>query len=80
MWIRARILVAMCLLYAGAAYCQASVYQLRIYKLHPGNEQHFHDRFSRQCMPIMLDIRKMRRRTRRQRADVYLQPAGTMLM
>ena len=48
-----RILMIMCLLYAAAASCQTSVYQLRIYKLHPGNEQHFHDRFSRQCMPIM---------------------------
>jgi heme-degrading monooxygenase HmoA len=53
MWIRTRILVVACLLYAAAAYSQTSVYQLRIYKLHPGNEQHFHDRFSRQCMPIM---------------------------
>jgi heme-degrading monooxygenase HmoA len=29
------------------------VYQLRIYKLDAGNEQHFHERFSEQCMPIM---------------------------
>jgi NIPSNAP len=29
------------------------VYQLRIYKLHAGNEQHSHERFSEQCMPIM---------------------------
>ena len=29
------------------------MYQLRIYKLHPGNEAHFHDRFRDQCMPIM---------------------------
>jgi hypothetical protein len=35
------------------SYAQASVYQLRIYKLHPGNEVHFHDRFRDQCMPIM---------------------------
>ena len=53
MWIRARVLLCASLLYAGAACCQTSVYQLRIYKIHPGNEQHFHDRFSRQCMPIM---------------------------
>jgi heme-degrading monooxygenase HmoA len=53
MWIKGRILMGVCLLYAAAASCQTSVYQLRIYKLHPGNEQHFHDRFSRQCMPIM---------------------------
>lgn len=32
---------------------QGPVYQLRIYKLHPGNEAHFHDRFRDQCMPIM---------------------------
>jgi hypothetical protein len=35
-------------------YGQTSMYQLRIYKIHPGNEQHFHERFSEQCMPIML--------------------------
>jgi heme-degrading monooxygenase HmoA len=35
------------------SYAQGSVYQLRIYKLHPGNEVHFHDRFRDQCMPIM---------------------------
>jgi hypothetical protein len=32
---------------------QPPVYQLRIYKIHPGNEAHFHDRFRDQCMPIM---------------------------
>jgi heme-degrading monooxygenase HmoA len=32
---------------------QRPVYQLRIYKLHAGNEQHFHKRFSEQCIPIM---------------------------
>ena len=53
MWIRAWILLGASLLYAAAAHTQTSVYQLRIYKLHPGNEQHFHDRFSRQCIPIM---------------------------
>jgi len=53
MRIRARILLVACLLCSAAAYSQTDVYQLRIYKLHPGNEQHFHDRFSRQCMPIM---------------------------
>jgi len=53
MSIRARILLVTCFFCASAAYSQTSVYQLRIYKLHPGNEQHFHDRFSRQCIPIM---------------------------
>ena len=53
MWMKGWILVGVWLLYAAAAYAQTSVYQLRIYKLHAGNEQHFHDRFSRQCMPIM---------------------------
>jgi hypothetical protein len=53
MWIRNWILMGVCLLSTTAAYCQASVYQLRVYRLHPGNEQHFHDRFSQQCMPIM---------------------------
>lgn len=41
-----------CFLYSAAMYCQTSVYQLRIYKLHSSNEQHFHQRFSEQCMPI----------------------------
>jgi len=36
-----------------AAHAQGPVYQLRIYKLHPGNEAHFHDRFRDQCIPIM---------------------------
>jgi heme-degrading monooxygenase HmoA len=36
-----------------AAVAQSPVYQLRIYKLHPGNEAHFHDRFRDQCIPIM---------------------------
>jgi heme-degrading monooxygenase HmoA len=53
MWIRSWIVLGACLLITTTTYCQTSVYQLRIYKLHPGNEQHFHDRFSRQCMPIM---------------------------
>lgn len=35
------------------AYAQQPVYQLRIYKIHPGNEVHFHNRFRDQCMPIM---------------------------
>jgi heme-degrading monooxygenase HmoA len=35
------------------AHAQTPVYQLRIYKLHAGNEAHFHDRFRDQCMPIM---------------------------
>lgn len=33
-------------------HAQQPAYQLRIYKLHPGNEVHFHDRFRDQCMPI----------------------------
>src|SRR5215510_9674631 len=43
------------LLVAGVigAVAQSPVYQLRIYKLHPGNEAHFHDRFRDQCIPIM---------------------------
>lgn len=36
-----------------AALAQSPVYQLRIYKLYPGNETHFHDRFRDQCIPIM---------------------------
>jgi heme-degrading monooxygenase HmoA len=36
-----------------STYAQSPVYQLRIYKLHPGNETHFHDRFRDQCIPIM---------------------------
>jgi len=36
-----------------AGRAQSPVYQLRIYKLHPGNEARFHDRFRDQCMPIM---------------------------
>ena len=35
------------------AHAQSPVYQLRVYKIHPGNEVHFHDRFRDQCMPIM---------------------------
>jgi len=38
---------------SSAAVAQSPVYQLRIYKLHPGNETHFHDRFRDQCVPIM---------------------------
>jgi hypothetical protein len=53
MWIKAKILIGACLFTTAVAYCQTSVYQLRIYRLHAGNEQRFHDRFSRQCMPIM---------------------------
>ena len=53
MGIRAWILMGLCLLYTAPMRCQTSVYQLRIYKLHAGNEQHFHERFSEQCMPIM---------------------------
>jgi heme-degrading monooxygenase HmoA len=36
-----------------SCHAQGAVYQLRIYKLHPGSEAHFHDRFRDQCMPIM---------------------------
>jgi heme-degrading monooxygenase HmoA len=46
--------VLIALFWFGLSSCaQGSVYQLRIYKLHPGNEAHFHDRFRDQCMPIM---------------------------
>ncbi len=48
------ILVAMlCVGGAMAAVAQSPVYQLRIYKLHPGNEVHFHERFRDQSIPIM---------------------------
>lgn len=53
MFARTLILMGLCFLYTAPARCQSSVYQLRIYKLHAGNEQHFHERFSEQCMPIM---------------------------
>ena len=53
MRLRTLILAGLRILSCAAALCQQTVYQLRIYKLHPGNEQHFHDRFSKQCMPIM---------------------------
>jgi len=33
------------------------VYELRIYRLNPANEQHFYDRFRDQCMPIMKRYR-----------------------
>jgi heme-degrading monooxygenase HmoA len=46
------IAVLVCCL-GTAAFAQQPVYQLRIYKLHPGNEAHFHDRFRDQCMPLM---------------------------
>src|ERR1700733_11690493 len=49
-------IVVLTLLWLGisiGSYAQSPVYQLRIYKLHPGNEAHFHDRFRDQCMPIM---------------------------
>jgi hypothetical protein len=49
-------IVFLTLLWLGisiGSYAQSPVYQLRIYKLHPGNEAHFHDRFRDQCMPIM---------------------------
>ena len=47
------IVVAVCLVGGVGASGQESVYQLRIYKLHAGNEQHFHERFSERCMAIM---------------------------
>ena len=50
---RAWILMILYFLYTVPVYGQTNVYQLRIYKVHPGNEQHFHERFSKQCMPIM---------------------------
>jgi NIPSNAP len=50
---RAWILMGLYLLYTVLGYCQTNVYQLRIYKLHAGNEQQFHERFNEQCMPIM---------------------------
>jgi hypothetical protein len=46
-------LVLLWLCGAIGAVAQSPVYQLRIYKLHPGNEVHFHDRFRDQCIPIM---------------------------
>ena len=48
-----RYVACLCLLYTAPVYCQTNVYQLRIYKLHAGNEHRFHERFSEQCMPIM---------------------------
>ena len=51
---RQAILVALLCVGIGiGAMAQSPVYQLRIYKLHPGNEAHFHDRFRDQCIPIM---------------------------
>ncbi len=44
--------MAACFLYTVAVYSQTSVYQLRIYKLHAGNEA-LHQPFSEQCMPLM---------------------------
>lgn len=48
-----RIVLLALLLPVFWARAQGPVYQLRIYKIHPGNEVHFHDRFRDQCMPIM---------------------------
>jgi len=50
---RLAILILLSCWLATGSQAQAPVYQLRIYKLHPGNETHFHDRFRDQCMPIM---------------------------
>jgi NIPSNAP len=47
------LLALLCFVTSIGSYAQGSVYQLRIYKLHPRNEAHFHDRFRDQCMPIM---------------------------
>ena len=53
MWFRTLFLTSLYFFGCTAALCQRPVYQLRIYKLHAGNEQHFHERFRQQCMPIM---------------------------
>jgi hypothetical protein len=53
MRIRVWILMGLCFLHNAPLYCQTSVYQLRIYRLHAGNEKHLHERFNEQCMPIM---------------------------
>ena len=50
---RIGLLALFCFGIFSFAYAQSPVYQLRIYRLHPGNEAHFHDRFRDQCMPIM---------------------------
>jgi heme-degrading monooxygenase HmoA len=50
---QAILLAILCVGSSIGALAQSSVYQLRIYKLHPGNEAHFHDRFRDQCIPIM---------------------------
>ena len=53
MWSRSLFLAGLYFFGCVAAMGQSPVYQLRIYKLHAGNEQHFDERFSEQCMPIM---------------------------
>ena len=53
MWLRTLFLTSLYFFGCAEAVCQRPVYQLRIYKLHAGNEQHFHERFRQQCMPIM---------------------------
>jgi hypothetical protein len=53
MWLRSLFLAGLYFFGCVAALAQRPVYQLRIYKLHDGNEQHFHERFSEQCMPII---------------------------
>lgn len=53
MGLRGLWLAGLLLVGCVAALGQGPVYQLRIYKLHAGNEQHFHERFSERCMPIM---------------------------
>ena len=50
---RAALLLLVCLGVWTGARAQQPVYQLRIYKIHPGNEIHFHNRFRDQCIPIM---------------------------
>jgi len=47
------LLALLCFGLTVASQAQTPVYQLRIYKLHPGNEAHFHDRFRDQSMPVM---------------------------
>jgi hypothetical protein len=53
MWLTILLLAVSWVFGCAAGMGQRPVYQLRIYKLHAGNEQHFHERFSQQCMPIM---------------------------
>lgn len=47
------LLVLLSIALSAYSPAQSPVYQLRIYKIHPGNETHFHDRFRDLCMPSM---------------------------